>query len=234
MEEKQKKEKIKESDEVLWDRAVTLSTRSTEDLFLAGEYFCELKKRLGYGSFGEELQNRGIDHFRVCEIMSIFRKLGEFAEIRKVAEIRNFNRSKLLILSRMPDAELQRFSEDGELYGNTADEIAGMTYEELKNKYQKLKNKLDKKNKKIDEIEYQQKKDKFSTRKEKKLSKDIREMRQRIVANRDRMLAINRPDISPKIKSQIVAFFEEMRVLFASDYKEISESLGYDDETNEE
>jgi hypothetical protein len=133
--------------EVLWAEAIAFVRRAQEDIFEAGRRFIVLKEKLGHGNFVKGLDERGIDRRRAWEIMVITRK---FANVRTLGHL---GKAKLLALSHASDEEIQQLEQTGRIFDIPQEELAGVTYRELKEAIKKEKEKNQRGQEQLTELE---------------------------------------------------------------------------------
>lgn len=111
-----------------------------EGIIEAGRRLICLKEMEGHGSFGEILNDIGIDHYRACELMLITKKFGsKFAPGANLKKLEDMGKKRLILLASLSDDYIQEMEEKEEIAGIPLDEFKAMSRDQLRDKVRELK-----------------------------------------------------------------------------------------------
>jgi hypothetical protein len=135
-----------------------------ECMLEAGKCLICLKQMEGHGSFMEALEEIGVPYQRANELMSIAffvtnHLLSKLPDSGNLKRLETMGKTRLLLLSRIPDDVLAQFGEEGEVLGKTIDEVAAMPLDQLRDAVRELREQL--KNGKMQVRRLQEKNDKM-------------------------------------------------------------------------
>jgi len=146
-----------------------------EGMIEAGRRLICLKEMEGHGRFLEALEEIGIDRYRSAELMAITqfmvqRVLPKCADSAHFKRYETMGKTRLLLLSRLPEDILKEYEESDEIAGMKIDKIQAMPLEELRSQVRELKDQVANGKKQVRRL--QEKRDKLEKQLEEKRGLD--------------------------------------------------------------
>ena len=120
---------------------------TVEGMVEAGRRLICLKEMEGHGRYLDALEEIGISRQRANELMAIARFVTEkilpkFPDSGHLKRLETMGKTRLLLLSRIPDDVVNQFDSEGDILGKPIDEVAAMPLEMLRDEIRSLRSQM--------------------------------------------------------------------------------------------